>query len=378
MDNEKFQEKYNEKVLPSLKELEKERKNKYITYSLTAIMLIFVSIFHCCLFYKFYVADFSNFYESIPLVVILPIFLMWTFFFMYRKWHYAIFLRKLKSVSEEKAAACFENIKAAENDAIPNNELENSKLFSPFNLRMANDNYLGEYEGINFKISNSSLWANKTTPGKIEYISKEYQKPISSPSFSGIIILYDLCKKSEDKTIIKSKDIFGMLKRSFNLSALVGIIMFTLILLMDLIDPFKKLDMAGVVTYVAYLPVLILLLTLSLFVVLRAFNDDDINDASIEKVSIDNSKFKVESNNSNAAKSIMTTSFIEKLNNLENAFKTQKMKCAFYEDKFIVSLETEKGLFELGSLNKSLTKKETMDELYNKIEAIYSLSEELK
>ena len=66
---------------------------------------------------------------------------------------------------------------------------------------------------------------------------------------------------------------------------------------------------------------------------------------------------------------------MEKFLNLEVAFESQKAKCSFYDNKIMLAISTNKNLFEIGYLNKSLLEPKNFKNLFNEMNAIYDIIE---
>ena len=69
---------------------------------------------------------------------------------------------------------------------------------------------------------------------------------------------------------------------------------------------------------------------------------------------------------------------MEKFLNIRTAFGAKNAKCAFYENKIMFAISTNKNLFEIGSLNKSLLEPKSFSNLYREINAIYELIDYFK
>lgn len=80
-------------------------------------------------------------------------------------------------------------------------------------------------------------------------------------------------------------------------------------------------------------------------------------------------KYDVFTNDEIDARYILTTAFMERLNNLSVSFKNSKMICSFYDNALIISFDTRKDMFAMGSLFQSVLNVEQyyiiFDEFYS-------------
>lgn len=89
-------------------------------------------------------------------------------------------------------------------------------------------------------------------------------------------------------------------------------------------------------------------------------------------------KFNAYSSDQVEARYLLTTAFIERFQNLNTAFGAKKAKCSFYGDKIMFAISTNKNLFEVRSLFKSLEKPGAVNQFYNELVSIYSMIDYFK
>ena len=89
-------------------------------------------------------------------------------------------------------------------------------------------------------------------------------------------------------------------------------------------------------------------------------------------------KFNVYTQDQIEARYLLTPAFMERLKSLETSFGTKNIKCSFFEDNIMFAISTNKDLFELGSLYKSLKSKISIEEFYNEIHSIQEMINHLK
>lgn len=89
-------------------------------------------------------------------------------------------------------------------------------------------------------------------------------------------------------------------------------------------------------------------------------------------------KFDVFTNDEVEARYLITTSFMERLNNLKAAFNTDKISCSFYSQELFIGLHTNKDLFKLASINKPMTDYSEFSKMFKEVLSIYEMIDYLK
>lgn len=89
-------------------------------------------------------------------------------------------------------------------------------------------------------------------------------------------------------------------------------------------------------------------------------------------------KYDVYTNDEIEARVIITTAFMERLNNIENVFKTQKTYVAFLKNKLYIGLHTRKDMFKICSLNEPINSAKYFLEIFEEIISVYRLIDFLK
>ena len=69
---------------------------------------------------------------------------------------------------------------------------------------------------------------------------------------------------------------------------------------------------------------------------------------------------------------------MERLLNMKTAFKAGQIRCGFNGDKFTVAISTNKNLFEIGSLFRSLDDSKQVEQFFEEIVSILYLIEYFK
>lgn len=82
-------------------------------------------------------------------------------------------------------------------------------------------------------------------------------------------------------------------------------------------------------------------------------------------------KFDVYTDDEIEARYLITTAFMERLNNIQRIFNINKIACAFYKGNLYIALYTAKDLFKLFDINKPIDNYEQLMIFFNEILSIY-------
>ena len=69
---------------------------------------------------------------------------------------------------------------------------------------------------------------------------------------------------------------------------------------------------------------------------------------------------------------------MERLNELKLAFGTRNIKCSFFDNTIMIAIQTNRDLFELGSLYKTCPTNKDIKRFYHEMLAIQKLITHLK
>lgn len=89
-------------------------------------------------------------------------------------------------------------------------------------------------------------------------------------------------------------------------------------------------------------------------------------------------QYDVFTNDEVEARYLLTPTFMERLTGVKNVFKAKKISCAFYQNNFILALDTRRDLFKLGSLFKKAGDTKQFFQMYEEIESILKLIDHFK
>lgn len=243
--------------------------------------------------------------------------------------------------------------------SIADETLVKSHLFGEFNDRNCDDNFEGKYNGVSFKISESSLGY---TSGK---------KDDRHVVFDGVIILIDSNKNIKSDTIVTTKG--DITARNANYS-LIYLYLLALIPLLGM----------GIIFHDNIWLVLVDVFFLVAGAIYIARKCRPESEKSMLNMKLEDSEFNkrydVYSKDQVEGRYLVTPVFMERFKNLHTSFGSEKAKCAFFDDKIMFALSTGKDLFELtGGIFFSLKNNaEQAKVFYEEISAIYDLIDYFK
>lgn len=291
----------------------------------------------------------------------------------YIKYHIIKFL--INNISELK---WFQRSNKAEYkpvSLIPDEDIINSELYRLFNIRFIDDEYNGMYKGISFNISETKFYYN-TGRGY-------YSSYVWGWIFKGVIIKFDINKVIKNKTIILSKNEIP-LQRIFNITSIMGFILLFIPVFYILINEiFVKNRTVIELLPVYYLIIVALILMLCVIIsVFLDFKKEEQRNKKKNKVALENSKFMkkfdVYSSDQIEARYLISPAFMERFYNFKTIFNAKKIKCSFYDSSLMIAISTNKNLFEIGSLFKSIKDKDCIKQFFMELEIIYNMIDYFK
>ena len=246
------------------------------------------------------------------------------------------FKRYIKANFMSKFLKCFKEIRriSDENSAriFSTKELKASNLFSTFNTIKVDDAFKGNYNGVDYKITEIKL---------IQEGSKN-----STTAFKGVILSVPSNKTIKANTIIATKRDMNI--RNYPTRIIASIILVPILIcewFLSLkfssdIDNFIKLIVLTIIT---------LIIICSFIEKQKSMQTVKLESTNFEK------RFNVFSKNQVEARYLLTPTFIEKFTRLYTAFGTNKAKCSFYKDfsgndRIMFAISTNRDLFEPGNL----------------------------
>ena len=317
------------KIFQSLKpELDKAeiKRIKYLTTFIVGVVVTLV------LFSGFLLAMFGLLSSAIMLVFLFSSILAGYLSYLTIR----NFKRYIKANFMSKFLKCFKEIRriSDENSAriFSTKELKASNLFSTFNTIKVDDAFKGNYNGVDYKITEIKL---------IQEGSKN-----STTAFKGVILSVPSNKTIKANTIIATKRDMNI--RNYPTGIIASIILVPILIcewFLSLkfssdIDNFIKLIVLTIIT---------LIIICSFIEKQKSMQTVKLESTNFEK------RFNVFSKNQVEARYLLTPTFIEKFTRLYTAFGTNKAKCSFYKDfsgndRIMFAISTNRDLFEPGNL----------------------------
>ncbi len=278
-----------------------------------------------------------------------------------------------KSFIKSKCSNTIKKILSINSNSVSKNEILKSNLFGYFEDVNADDGFCGEYNGVDYYISEVRLTGKSPKKFDIEI-------------FKGLVILFDFNKKILKDTIIARKRDDNIRQNIHGLNIKRIFIPLTLIWLVA-IFPFaymgafsdRHFDFEIILMFLAPLIFWLLLLGGPMLIMhfiqqrKQKFVKTEMEDIVFNKDYIIHTKDPVE------ARYLITTAFIERYLRLQQIFKTKNIKCSFFDkDKLMIAIPTRKDLFEVCSLFTSLKNKKYIEKFINDIEEIKTIIDVFK
>lgn len=254
---------------------------------------------------------------------------------------------------------------------IPDEKLVRSGLFMDFNIRHTDDEFVGSYKDVPFKISETSM------QHECIFENRRRRRQV----FKGIVISFKFNKLIKNRTIIATKG--DKTQKNVHNSVIFGVV--------------------GVVIWLmvhGYTSLMLWAVALFAVVIYSArrrlgseplndvisedttYKQEQLSDEPFDEVILEDprfcKKFNAYSSDQVEARYLLTTAFIERFQNLRTAFGAEKAKCSFIDDEIMIAITTYKNLFEIGSLFTSLKNPKSINNFYNELSSIYSIIEYFK
>lgn len=343
--NEKFlnfYKKYEKEITPYIGKYEKTR----IKY---AILFTILAILSTVLFERFIILDFS-----LGAIISMGLFDFCVICIIYDKINSKL-KNKIKQTFIPKIIQTIGEIHwNTGNTIISDTILEKSKLFGDYNIRSNDDTFEGKYNGIEFKVSETNL----------SYESGSGDKRTVSTVFNGIIILIDSNKETKAHTIIETK-VKAIQKIIKKISLSVLILWFSILSI-------------GNGIHTNNITALVVGIVLPLVIILFIFPKNQMMSMKLEDSDF-NKKYIVTTEDQIEGRYLITTGFMDRFKNLQTAFGTKNIKCAFFDNKVMFALHTNKDFFELSDgLFHSLKHPKRVKSFYEETTAIYDIIDYFK
>ena len=343
--NEKFlnfYKKYEKEITPYIGKYEKTR----IKY---AILFTILAILSTVLFERFIILDFS-----LGAIISMGLFDFCVICIIYDKLNSKLKNKITQTFIPKIIQTLGEIHWNTDETIISDTILEKSKLFGDYNIRSNDDTFEGKYNGIEFKVSETNL----------SYESGSGDKRTVSTVFNGIIILIDSNKETKAHTIIETK-VKAIQKIIKKISLSVLILWFSILSI-------------GNGIHTNNITALVVGIVLPLVIILFIFPKNQMMSMKLEDSDF-NKKYIVTTEDQIEGRYLITTGFMDRFKNLQTAFGTKNIKCAFFDNKVMFALHTNKDFFELSEgLFHSLKHPKRVKSFYEETTAIYDIIDYFK
>ena len=330
------------------------------------IISIFLIIWIECLFHSDYIALLcfpllllmGIKFIGILVAIVLPMVICIKHFCNYKdKWNKK-YTSVIKSKYMNKLIGSFGNIEWADNKYnIPIDYLKASDLFIDFDIIETDDTFNGKYKDIPFNIAETKLYKNAAKGG----IQGDGSRNSKTKVFTGIVLNFKINKTVKNRTLVATKKN----KTAQHITAFSYI---ALILIL-----YGIWNIWGILGKIIISAIGLFFLYLAIFQKDKNFQKVVLEDSRFNKI------FNVYSSDQVEARYLVTTSFMERLKDLQQVFGAKVVKCSFYdENKLMIAISTDKNLFEIGNLFKSVYDKDFMKQFYKELSSIYFLMDYFK
>lgn len=367
-----YYETYNNQILPLLTDIEKSRLEQlkkfrmksFLCFGLPAILFLCIGL--ACLYcWIFYPSSNVAFYLGLICSCWFPFILIFSplFYVADRKKEIIKFSTMLKKSILSDLLNAFGDISWKGHDVSAKNlgdvlltdsELKRSGLFIPYNTRFTDDEYRGVYENVEFKISETELL----------YISGSGKRRTIISAFKGVVISFKYNRKIKNRTIISTK---GDLTQKNQ--ALIMATVFT--------TPFIELFKDGYAHWKVISMVILFVIVYLITQKVQSKEEERLDEVRLEDPKF-SKRFNVYSSDQIEARYLVSPAFMERFYDLQTAFGAKKIKCSFVDETLMIAIETNKNLFEIGSLFKSLNDPTSINNFYNELASIYKMIDYFK
>ena len=372
----KFYETYSKIVLPKLKTLEPQRQNMVNILIFKEILLFFNVILFAYIAYKFelnnifagnsYISPISGTLHVIFAFFIFPGIVIASAMGMHYVFGNAV--EKFKKLIKTACAKDFEkelSVKWSSKNTRKNLPFEISDIFPAYNKIEYDDTINGKYVDTEFDVQEIKM---------IMEGSKDRRKV-----FQGIVICIPSNKTVNAQTIITSKRDTAIRNRIIPIPLMIslglvflfiGTLGLKMVLSGELIHSIFKAFIHSIIAIVTAI-------VLFVMIIAQIKNERRLQKVKLEDLEFDK-KFNINSENQIEARYLVTTTFMDRLQNLQTAFGTKNIKCSFFDDKVMFAISTNKDLFEIGNLFVPLTDKKQINAFIRELISIYNIIDYFK
>ncbi len=354
---------YHNEILPFFQKFEKERKKRLLKFCMYIIILSVLLIGASFVYFSNPEGLWQELIggiigvPSIFLLIIIPLYMKDSIIF------------DIKSMCMKKLISAFENITwTGANSQITDVEMKKSGLFKNVDGHTTDDSLIGKYKDVSFKVDELYTYGDS-----------------SKASFKGVILVFKSNKIIRNNTIIENKG--DMLIKNLFLPYLlqcVFVILLCVVAFCCLIAAFIVSDVISKIIFPIFGAGLINLAVILIKECIDKHkkNSDVVIDKNMKEIKLEDvifaKKYRAYSSDQIEGRYLITPAFMERFQNIQTAFGSNKTKCAFYDDKIMFAISTRKNLFEIGGLFQSLENPKHLQDFFNEIISIYLMIDYFK
>ena len=256
-----------------------------------------------------------------------------------------IYKRKIKNKCFSRILKCFDFIKDNSNDLFTSLILKKHIMYctNKHGCRLSpqiDDRFSGTYNNVNYRIA------------EIGNIHIRGYKGIYS-TWNGVFIEFQF-----NKEIKAPLYVFPKSEHSYIITTFLALLIVSI----------------SIKTFLVPLLIFSLIWTIGLLLDLRLYK--------FKKVDLEDTKFaklyNVETTDQVEARYILTTAFMDRINNLRRIFNSKDIRIFFENNKMTIAIRTTKDLFEIGDINCSIHDFKQVNQFYEEITTIISFIEYFK
>lgn len=238
-----------------------------------------------------------------------------------------------------------------------------SELLSVYTHRDDRDVFIGTYKNVDYTITETNLYTVRGSGrNKIYY-----------PVFNGVLINFASNKPIKNKTMVATKNDLNIKGRDWSiLIALLFIGQGFLPFLFGYDSLFEKSPFLAIVAMICVVAVVVFIYRLC-----NPAKKEVLNEIKLESVDFAK-RFKAYSSDEVEGRYLLTTTFLERFTNMQNAFGARNVKCSFYNNDIMFALSTRRNLFEIGNIFTPLTTTKHMKRFFNELTSIMEMVEYFK
>jgi len=256
-------------------------------------------------------------------------------------------------------------------------ELVKSNLFSTFNIMEHDDVIKGKYNDVDYTIAETKL-------------IQKGRKNTELTAFKGVIVSFKSNKKIAAETLVTTKGDSNIRNYPTGGKLIVYWVIFAALFPIIIFIPFTFIFLRMIIIsgqdvgkfslhlfFSNLIPFIVPVLCLLVVFYAYYLQKKKMQDVKLEAASFEK-RFNVYTKDQIEARYLITPAFMERLQNLETAFGTRKIKCSFFDDQIMFAIPTRRDLFELGSLFKPLSGNSDIENFYKELTSIQQMIDHFK